>query len=88
MLDLLPFGFGGTLMIVACLGRCTFLVRRAHVLGLVRASQFQRPNVLDDPALANTVNASLAEHTDPFGLFPNGKPHPWREPSPLRGPKF
>nr|WP_246498711.1 hypothetical protein [Microvirga soli] len=88
MLDLLPFGFGSTMMIVARLGRCTRLVRRAHVVGLVRASQFQRPNVLDDPALANTINASLAEHTDPFGPFPNGKPHSWREPRPLGRPEF
>jgi hypothetical protein len=57
MPDLLPFGFGRTLMIVAGLRPCAGLVSRAHVVGFIPASQFQRPNVLDDPALANAINA-------------------------------
>jgi hypothetical protein len=76
MPDFLPFGFGGTMMIIACLGLRTRCMRRTHVVGLVRSTQFQRADVLDDPTLADTIDAPITDHADPASSFPNGKPHP------------
>jgi hypothetical protein len=47
------------------------------------APKLQRPNMLDDPVLADAVNVPITEHADPLGPFPNREPQPRREPRPL-----
>jgi hypothetical protein len=77
MPDFLPFGLGRTLMIVAGFALCTGRVCGPHVVGLVLSSQFQRPDVLNDPAVADTIDAPLTQDADSSRPFPDGKPQPW-----------
>jgi hypothetical protein len=87
MPNFLPLGFGRTVMIIAGLGLRTGRMRWAHVVNLVRTSQLQGSDVLDDPTLSGTIDAPIAQDADPFSPFPDGKPHPRREPGPPRRPE-
>jgi hypothetical protein len=63
MPELLPFGFGGTLITVTSLGRSTVRMHWAHVVMLIPTSQLQGSDVLDDPALADAIDLLVAHHT-------------------------
>jgi hypothetical protein len=88
MPDFLPLGFRCVSMIVAGFSQSTGRMGRAHVIRFVLPSQLQGPDVLDDPTLADAINGLITEDTDAFGLLPNGKPHPWREPRPPCRPEI
>nr|WP_262270909.1 hypothetical protein [Microvirga sp. HBU65207] len=88
MPDLLSFGFGGMLMIVAGLGGSTRRVRRSHVVWRIPASEFQGSNMLDDPTLADAINAPVAQNADSSRTLPDGEPHPRREPRPPCRPEI
>ncbi len=82
MLDFLPLRFSRAAVILAGLGPPTHLVRWSHVVGLVLASKLQRPDVLNDPALANTINSLFTDHAIAPRPLPDGQPLPRRKPAP------
>ncbi|HZH53142.1 MAG TPA: hypothetical protein VEZ16_14820 [Microvirga sp.] len=74
-------------MIILGFGGRTDLVGRSQVFQLVCTTEFERPNVLGDPAFAHSVNFSATDHTHACGPLPDLKPSMWRELSPACGPQ-
>nr|WP_246690452.1 hypothetical protein [Microvirga aerophila] len=60
MLDLLSLGPRGPTMIISGFDRGAGLVRGTHVLQIVQTAEFKCSDVLNNPALARTINRSVA----------------------------
>jgi hypothetical protein len=74
MADLLPLGFSGAGVVIAHLLATASLMRRSHIIDVIRSAELEGPDVLDDPALAYPVDAPIAEDTGAAGLLPRLKP--------------
>jgi hypothetical protein len=71
---LLALRFGSPRMITSRLLTPTRLMRWPEVLDLVRPTELERSNVLDDPAISHTVDAAIANHASPARALPRLKP--------------
>jgi hypothetical protein len=61
----------GPPMVVRVLGRLAGDVSRPEIIVLVRAAELECPFVLDEPALADTINRAAAEAADPTISLPD-----------------
>jgi hypothetical protein len=64
MPDLLTLGLRRASMIILRLDGCARLVRRPHVVQIIRAAEFKSANVLYNPALAHAINLALTQYAD------------------------
>lgn len=71
MRDFLPLGLCRAAMIVPGLSMPASIMRRSHVVRVISTSQFQRADVLDDPALSNAINRLVTEDADAAGTLPD-----------------
>jgi hypothetical protein len=74
MADLLPLRLGGPGVVVARLLSTASLVRRTHILDIIRSAELKGPDVLDDPAVANAVDTPITKDTGAARLLPNLEP--------------
>jgi hypothetical protein len=57
--DLLPLGMCCASMIILGFDGCARLMRGPHVVQIIRATEFEGTDVLNDPPLARTINLAL-----------------------------
>jgi hypothetical protein len=73
--DLLPLGLRGAPMILSGFRKGAYFMRRRHVGEFIGPSEFQSANVLDRPAVADTMDRAFAQDPD------TSRPLPYLQPS-------
>jgi hypothetical protein len=72
--DFLPFRPRCPPMIVTGLIQRARFMRWPHVAEIIGTTKFKSANVLNDPALAHSINLALAQHANTTCLLPHLKP--------------
>jgi hypothetical protein len=84
MLDLLPLGLGGSVVISLGFEQCTRFMGWTHVAQMIGASKLKCSYVLRNPAFAHAIDFPIAEYASSTRCLPHLKPSVWRK-LPARG---
>jgi hypothetical protein len=71
VVDLLPFGLGGSAVVVLGLDQSAGFVGRTHITQMICASKLKGSYVLRNPAIAQAVNLLIAEDASTARHFPH-----------------